>query len=352
MSLFDIFKGKPKSVQLCGIEFPTMPRQRDELEKLTNEIARHVGQTPNDEQDIYNYVLDQHEQVKYFKTDVSIALANLPFEIYPLEVAARKAEIANFSHPNPGLVYINKIVKPDLLKHYPPQLVELMIATVYVVYCNAMDHRIEYLRVKNANKHRDNCIARGDSNTAAKWAKVINALRPETITEEPSKIVLCGVELEKMPDTKEEQLRMMALAAIGLMQQMPTEQDVYWFVIEQYDRIKSCGELVAAIMATYPFKMFEIEYLDRKSENSYVGHKNPGIVYVLNHILPDLVTHYGPVNAQTMLAFIFGTYLKGHAADIQSLRLKYAVRYHNNCVSTGSWSYADQWSEVIESLDK
>jgi len=352
MSLFDIFKGKPKSVQLCGIEFPSVPRQRDEIENLTNAIAKKVGQTPNDEQDIYNYVLDQHEQVKHFKTDVSIALAGLPFEIYPLEVAARKAEIGNFSPPNPGLVYINKIVKPDLLKHYPPQLVEFLIATVYLVYCNSMDNRIEYLRVKNANKNRDNCIAQGDSSTAAKWAKVINAIRPDTIPEKSSKIRLCGVELEKMPDTKEEQLRMMALAAIGLMQQMPTEQDVYWFVIEQYDRIKSCGELVAAIMATYPFQMFEIEYLDRKSENSYVGHKNPGIVYVLNHIFPDLIKHYGPVNAQSMLAYIFGTYLNGNAAAIQALRLKYAVHYHNNCVSTGSLSYADQWNEVIESLDK
>lgn len=170
--------------------------------------------------------------------------------------------------------------------------------------------------------------------------------------EPAKKIMLCGVELDKMPETQEEQLRMMARAAIAIIPHLPTEQDVYWFVIEQYDRIISCGELVASIMATYPFKMYEIEYLDRKSEDSYVGHKNPGIVYVLNAILPDLVRHYGMVQAQTMLAFIFGTYLNGNKELIQSLRLKYAVHYHNNCVSSGSFTAAEQWDEVISALDK
>lgn len=163
--------------------------------------------------------------------------------------------------------------------------------------------------------------------------------------------MLCGVELDKMPETQEEQLRMMARAAIAIIPHLPTEQDVYWFVIEQYDRIISCGELVASIMATYPFKMYEIEYLDRKSENSYVGHKNPGIVYVLNAILPDLVRHYGMVQAKTMLAFIFGTYLHGNKDLINALRLKYAVHYHKNCISSGGFRTAEQWNEVISSVD-
>jgi hypothetical protein len=178
------------------------------------------------------------------------------------------------------------------------------------------------------------------------------AVEKVEMKEPAKKIMLCGVELDKMPETQEEQLRMMARAAIAIIPHLPTEQDVYWFVIEQYDRIISCGELVASIMATYPFKMYEIEYLDRKSENSYVGHKNPGIVYVLNAILPDLVRNYGMVQAQTMLAFIFGTYLHGNKELIQSLRLKYAVHYHNNCVSSGTFRPAEQWNEVISSLDK
>lgn len=169
--------------------------------------------------------------------------------------------------------------------------------------------------------------------------------------EPEEKIVLCGVELDRMPADAEELNRMMARAAISIMPYLPTEQDVYWFVIEQYDRIISCGELVASIMATYPFKMYEIECLDRKSENSYVGHKNPGIVYILNAILPDLVRHYGMVQAQTMLAFIFGTYLHGNKDLIKALRLKYAVHYHNNCISSGSFRTAEQWNEVISSVD-
>lgn len=169
--------------------------------------------------------------------------------------------------------------------------------------------------------------------------------------EPEAKIMLCGVELVRMPADAEELNRMMARAAISIIPHLPTEQDVYWFVIEQYDRIISCGELVASIMATYPFKMFEIEYLDRKSENSYVGHKNPGIVYILNAILPDLVRHYGMVQAQTMLAFIFGTYLHGNKDLIKALRLKYAVHYHNNCISSGSFHTAEQWNEVISSVD-
>ncbi len=170
---------------------------------------------------------------------------------------------------------------------------------------------------------------------------------------EPSKqLKLCGIELERMPANADELNRMMARAAISIMPHLPTEQDIYWFVIEQYDRIISCGETVASIMATYPFHMYEIEYLNRKSEDSYVGHKNPGIVYILNAILPDLVRHYGMVSAQTMLAFIFGTYLHGNTQLVQALRLKYAVHYHNNCISAGSLHAADQWGEVITALDK
>ncbi|WP_122693913.1 hypothetical protein [Pseudomonas viridiflava] len=177
------------------------------------------------------------------------------------------------------------------------------------------------------------------------------AVEKVAVKEPAKKIMLCGVELDKMPETQEEQLRMMARAAIAIIPHLPTEQDVYWFVIEQYDRIISCGELVASIMATYPFKMYETEYLDRKSENSYVGHKNPGIVYVLNAILPDLVRHYGMVQAQTMLAFIFGTYLHGNKDPIKALRLKYAAHYHNNCISSGGFRTAEQWNEVISSVD-
>lgn len=163
---------------------------------------------------------------------------------------------------------------------------------------------------------------------------------------------LCGVELERMPANADELNRMMARTAVSIIPHLPTEQDVYWFVIEQYDRIVSCGETVASIMATYPFHMYEIEFLNRKSEESYVGHKNPGVVYVLNVILPDLVRHYGVVPAQTMLAFIFGTYLHGNAQLVQELRLKYAVHYHNNCISAGSFHAADKWGEVITALDK
>ncbi|GLO15617.1 hypothetical protein PPUJ20028_42020 [Pseudomonas putida] len=163
---------------------------------------------------------------------------------------------------------------------------------------------------------------------------------------------LCGVELERMPANADELNSMMARAAIAIIPHLPTEQDVYWFVIEQYDRIISCGETVASITATYPFHPCEIEYLNRKSEDSYVGHKNPGIVYVLNAVLPDLVRHYGMVPAQTMLAFIFGTYLHGNTQLIQALRLKYAVHYHNNCMSAGNLHAADQWGEVITALDK
>jgi hypothetical protein len=177
------------------------------------------------------------------------------------------------------------------------------------------------------------------------------AVEQVEMKEPAKKIMLCGVELDKMPETQEEQLRMMARAAIAIIPHLPTEQDVYWFVIEQYDRILSFGELVASIMATYPLKMYEIEYLDRKSENSYVGHMNPGIVYVLNAILPDLVRHYGMVQAQTMLAFIFGTYLHGNKDLIKALRLKYAVHYHNNCISSGGFRTAEKWDEVISSVE-
>ncbi len=36
---------------------------------------------------------------------------------------------------------------------------------------------------------------------------------------------------------------------------------------------------------------------------------------------------------------------------IKNLRVKYAVHYHNNCISSGSFNNAEKWGEVIDSLE-
>ena len=45
--------------------------------------------------------------------------------------------------------------------------------------------------------------------------------------EPEAKIMLCGVELDRMPADAEELNRMMARAAISIIPHLPTEQDLY-----------------------------------------------------------------------------------------------------------------------------
>lgn len=159
-----------------------------------------------------------------------------------------------------------------------------------------------------------------------------------------------GMNFSRPPENDSEVLTLATSLANELAKKLPTEQDVYWFVIEQYDEMQGYNSGVNQITSNFPISLYEIEYSGRKSEDSYVGKPNPGMIYLNTSVTPVLQKLFGNDTAELVRTAIFGTLCDGLKDIISNLRLKYAVHYHNNCVSSSSWRYADEWNEVITSL--
>lgn len=152
------------------------------------------------------------------------------------------------------------------------------------------------------------------------------------------------------PKTTKELFDLSKDLAFGLPSILPTEQDWWWFVVEQYDRTLSYPKAASdALAKTFPIALFEVEYEDRRSETSYVGAPNPGVEY-LEEIIGKLSKSLPAGIPHLMITHAFCLFCAEHKNQINRLRLKYAVHFHNNCVSSGSFGSADKWNEVIESL--
>jgi hypothetical protein len=161
--------------------------------------------------------------------------------------------------------------------------------------------------------------------------------------------VVGGVHFAKPPTNEDETTQLILEVATQLVTKLPTEQDLYWFVIEQYDKMISYGSEVTSLV-DFPLSLYEIEYEGRKSEKSYVGKRNPGMVFLDTEYMPVLSEHFGQKRAEHWRCLIFALLCSRHKAAIDGLRMKYAVHYHNDCVSRSSWSFADKWNKVISSL--
>ena len=106
-----------------------------------------------------------------------------------------------------------------------------------------------------------------------------------------NEFVIGGVKT-KLPETDDETMDLAELLARQLGSKLPTEQDVYWFVIEFYDRASAFNHSARAVLSNLPFRLFEMEYEGRRSEISYVGRKNPGVTYLLEEVAPSFKKRY------------------------------------------------------------
>lgn len=162
-------------------------------------------------------------------------------------------------------------------------------------------------------------------------------------------IVVGGIRFERPPESDKELNYLFAEVANRLVKELKTTQDVYWFVIEQYDAFVSYGHEITS-QIEFPFALYEIEYKGRKSENSYVGTKNPGMLFLDAQYMNVMIQQYGQKHAEYGRGLMFALLCSKHEIEINRLRMEYAVHYHNNCVSTSSWNFAEKWKEVIVSL--
>lgn len=168
-----------------------------------------------------------------------------------------------------------------------------------------------------------------------------------------NEFVIGGVKT-KLPETDDQTMDLAAQLARQLGSKLPTEQDVYCFVIEFYDRASAFNHSARGVLGNLPFRLFEMEYEGRRSENSYVGRKNPGVTYLLEDVAPSFrkaIAHLGTGPEQVIVAIVYLVFCTAHAEMIKNLRVKYAVHYHNNCISSGSFNNAEKWGEVIDSLE-
>lgn len=134
-----------------------------------------------------------------------------------------------------------------------------------------------------------------------------------------------------------------------LIKQMPTEQDIYWFVVEAYDRIMERGNALPTVKSHFP--LLEIEYDGRRSESSYVGKHNPGVVFLDEKVSPPLTAKFGEVTSNQIRSGVYGAFRQLASERVNQLRVKYAVHYHNNCMKNGDYHHAELWGEVIELLE-
>src|ERR1700754_1504452 len=105
------------------------------------------------------------------------------------------------------------------------------------------------------------------------------------------KVFLSDVGELDAPDNPDAWLELVGLIATKMLQVLPTEQDHWWFLMEQFDRSLIFCAAARDIMITSPVPLHEIEYEGRRSEDSYVVVPNPGVVF-LQRVKRDLETQF------------------------------------------------------------
>lgn len=136
------------------------------------------------------------------------------------------------------------------------------------------------------------------------------------------------------------------MAAVG--KRATTEQDFYWFLIEVYDylsELSNTSELLSGL------RLHEIEYSGRKSEESYPQKRNEAARYFKEDVMGILRRSYSVSDANALLALTFVLIIEKNSEAMSMLRVKYAVHYHNNCLQSGNYGYADKWAEVIDDAE-
>jgi hypothetical protein len=162
--------------------------------------------------------------------------------------------------------------------------------------------------------------------------------------------VVGGIKLQRLPENDDELMDLSVKLAEKLSQVLRTEEDVWWFVAEEYDRAQTYDGRARRWFEGLPIHLEKVEYEGRRSQDSYVGKPNPGIVFLDREVSAFFEQHFEKAMAEVMRVAIFGTLLENLKANIQAIRLKFAVHFHNNCISSHSYNFADQWNEVIQEL--
>lgn len=158
------------------------------------------------------------------------------------------------------------------------------------------------------------------------------------------------IQFSRPPQTDEEFMIFAGKVADELARVTLTEQDVWWFVMEQYDRLYEASHICRRWLMRFP--LLPIEYEGRRSETSYVGEQNSGVQLFQEYIFPELEKVFGTNQAYQMTSGVFIVYIDRYLSQINALRTKFAMHFHNNCVEAGHYRMADRWNEVPEAVSR
>jgi hypothetical protein len=164
-----------------------------------------------------------------------------------------------------------------------------------------------------------------------------------------NKLVLPQVGEVDLPETSDDFQSLGTHIANKLLKVLPTEQDNWWFLTEQFDRSQSFGDTARRAMDLTSIRLHEIEFEGNRSEQSYVGAPNAGVV-LLQAVKKALGDQFSVGIAELVIATAYLQYVNACAQMLNGLRLKYAVHFHNNCVKSQSFNNAEKWHDVIRSL--
>jgi hypothetical protein len=166
--------------------------------------------------------------------------------------------------------------------------------------------------------------------------------------EENEMPTIAGLQFHRVPQSVPDVIELAQRVLPELMKRLPTEQDLYWFVIEQYDRLRGRDHTLDEMLDEVALD--ELEYEGMRSETSYVGKPNPGVVFLEEQVRKPLRVEMDEEATTYVLVAIYTALCSTNEAAVNALRRKYATHYHNNCVQNGHYNTADKWVAVLDQI--
>lgn len=309
----------------------------DALAKIEEQATQSLGQLVTDQEAGWRFTLAEFARQQNFGDAAKRLLAIFPFQPDPVEIAW-----ATQSDPG-ALRYLRDQVQPTISQQFGEPTSQLLITKIFLNHCLSQNGFLSAGRFKTALARYERCMIDGEFAEGKRWGAIIRSMG--------------GVEpglwighrwLSQAPTNWQELEGLTELVASDLAQSLPTEQDVYWFVVEEYDRILERGETLPVLYEHFP--LHPIEHEGRRSEESYVGHPNAGVVFLDKLVSPALDATYGAKTAAAIRAGIYTRFREVLKAEVDRLRIKYAQHYRQNCLKEGAVNNAARWQAVVDSI--
>lgn len=135
-----------------------------------------------------------------------------------------------------------------------------------------------------------------------------------------------------------------------LVEVIRTEDALWWFVMEQFDRLRS-SKRGAKLLEAFPIQLREVEYRWGRFEPFNYQPDNPGVAYLKAQVEPALIERFGHELAELTVAHAFTQYCLNYLPVIQPVRRKYAAHFRDELRSQGHQPLAERWDEVLNSLE-